>query len=118
MAGSSPAVTGKPEMLTYDQPANNCGPSPDSMPSRAPAELLEQRTQRVELLAEAGPVPCLQPVESAIIVCKRLPGPLIDRARGRSSRATRQACNRRGFPEQGGERRRQRLLHHHAVAIG
>jgi len=23
MAGSSPAMTGKPEMLTYDQPANS-----------------------------------------------------------------------------------------------
>ncbi len=41
-----------------------------------PAELLEQRAQRVELLAEAGPIPGLQPLESPIVVRERLPAPV------------------------------------------
>src|SRR6185312_4834078 len=47
-------------------------PWPNSMPSRAPAELLEQRTQGVELLAEAGPVASLQPLERPIVGGERL----------------------------------------------
>ena len=50
------------------------------MCGRAPAQLLEQRAQRIEFLAEAGPVAGLEPIESAIVVCERLVGPLLARA--------------------------------------
>src|SRR5580658_9075446 len=44
------------------------------MRSRLPAQLLKQRAQRVELGAEAGPVPGLQPIDRPLIVCERLAG--------------------------------------------
>jgi hypothetical protein len=65
-----------------------------------------------------GPIPGLELLEGPIVVRERLPCSFIGRPRKRRPGRSRQARDRGGFLEQGGQGRGKRLLHHHAVAVG
>src|SRR5204863_7286137 len=84
-----------------------------------PAERFQQRPERVELRAEAAPVACLQALDGAVVVGKRLAGARVRRAgASRRNRSGGAGQWRSGVLEERGQRDAERFLHHHAGAVG